>query len=132
MLSVSCKGFRAEFPSSKQNQLNAQVFHKYLWTKPRDQGDIDKNILENYFVDHDFFDLIEEYKHKMVSYQQDYSCDNQELNSIMSKWLFYGRSWLAEWKMPSKEEGFYKAWRSHDLRLRYSQNNTFRNLKNKS
>ncbi|MBC5840833.1 DUF2309 domain-containing protein [Flavobacterium sp. F-380] len=97
-----------------KNQLNAEVFPQAaVFNQALDQGDIDKNILEKLLVDHDFFDSIEEYKHKMASYQQeDYSCDNQELNSIMSKWLaVFMDEGLAEWEMPCKEEGFYKAWR---------------------
>lgn len=97
-----------------KNQLNAQVFPEAsLFRQALDKGEISEEILSQLLKTNNFHDSSQVYLDQMTNEKKiEYKSNNQVLNSIMAKWLAaFMDEGLAEWEMPNKEDGFYRAWR---------------------
>ncbi len=94
--------------------LNARVFPEaLLYRQAWEQGEIDE---------HELIDMLRENgipespKQCLLKFESQKRTEeksiNHDLDRIMSKWLAaFLDEGLAEWEMPGKKEGFYKAWR---------------------
>ena len=97
-----------------KDQLNAQVFpDAAVFRQALEKGEIDKNILNDLLTKNNFLAPASDYLQQMSSSAgTERKTTHQHLNAIMSKWLSaFLDEGLAEWEMPNKEDGFYKAWR---------------------
>src|SRR5690606_37108015 len=77
------------------------------------KGDIKKEVIVSLLKENHLFDTPETYLDQMESFKMDYAKkSNHNLARSMAKWLAaFLDEGLAEWTMPNKNEGFYKAWR---------------------
>jgi uncharacterized protein YbcC (UPF0753/DUF2309 family) len=97
-----------------KNHLNAQVFPEAsLFGQALEKGEINEEILSQLLKTNNFHDSPFVYLDQMANEKKiEYKSNNQVLNSIMAKWLAaFMDEGLAEWEMPNKEDGFYRAWR---------------------
>ena len=97
-----------------QQNLNANMFPKTnMFREAFKKGDIKKEVIVNLLKENHLFDTPETYLDQMESFKMDYAKNsNHDLDRIMAKWLAaFLDEGLAEWTMPNKNEGFYKAWR---------------------
>jgi hypothetical protein len=93
--------------------LNATMYPKaHIFNHAWNTGEIDAHILQDLLIEHKFNETPEFYLGKMKSDPVEQLNPNHELDRIMSKWLAaFMDEGLAEWQMPGKKNGFYKAWR---------------------
>ncbi|MDP5157789.1 MAG: DUF2309 domain-containing protein [Flaviramulus sp.] len=94
--------------------LNAKMFPETsLYRQAWEKGDIDKNQLLKLLEEYQLSESPEYYLNEMESFKTGlYKNKNHELDLIMAKWLSaFIDEGLAEWEMPNKNQGFYKAWR---------------------
>ena len=108
---------KASFKDAVNNAkdlLNAKIFPETsLYRQAWEQGEIEKNILiallrENGLSKSPDFYLQQMQSQKWVQEKN----INHDLDRIMAKWLaIFMDEGLAEWEMPGKKDGFYKAWR---------------------
>lgn len=76
-------------------------------------GEIDKGELYALLEKHGIKCSLEESLLKMESNIKESTNTEHELDRLMIKWLMtFMDEGLAEWSMPNKEQGFYKAWKS--------------------
>lgn len=94
--------------------LNANVFPEAtLFANAYKKGFINKTLLLELLKKNQLKESPEYYLKEMASQgKKEYVNSNNELDRIMTKWLSaFMDEGLAEWDMPSKNEGFYNAWR---------------------
>lgn len=96
-----------------QHYLNAAVYPEAdVFKQAQDNNEIDPIILSTRLKENGFLQTPEFYLKQMKSNRIEELNTNQKLDSIMSKWLaVFMDEGLAEWKMPEKDQGFYRSWR---------------------
>ncbi|MFD1615990.1 DUF2309 domain-containing protein [Gelatiniphilus marinus] len=77
------------------------------------RNDIDNDVLLNCLSENQLFESSGFYLKQMLAHEQNKTkAKYGKLDVIMSKWLSaFLDEGLAEWQMPNKEQGFYKAWK---------------------
>ncbi len=85
----------------------------YVFREAWEQGEINKKDIVALLAEHGMHESPEHYLEKLDSLKKTKTHTiNSELNRLMAKWLMaFMDEGLAEWEMPFKEDGFYKAWR---------------------
>jgi len=94
--------------------LNARVYPKAsIYRKAWETGEIEKVELIQTLKENGFESSPESYLEQMESERPiETKNENHDLDRIMVKWLSaFMDEGLAEWEMPFKKSGFYKAWR---------------------
>lgn len=77
-----------------------------------ENNDIDRNILVEILKEAEYFETPESYINLMEENVEQSSQPNSKLDVIMTKWLAaFMDEGMAEWQMPYKEKGFFKAWK---------------------
>lgn len=77
------------------------------------KGEIDKGELSDLFKKNGIGFSPEESLNEMGSQAAELENQHHEIDRLLIKWLMaFMDEGLAEWSMPNKEKGFYKAWRS--------------------
>lgn len=91
------------------NAFPAASLYRQAWEK----GDIDREELTAVLKENDFSESPEHYLNQIESQKTlEVKNTNHEVDRITVKWLSaFMDEGLAEWDMPYKTEGFYKAWR---------------------
>lgn len=104
--------FREAVVTAKK-YLNATVFpKKEVFKQALEIGEIDIKILSNLLKENNFLETPEFYLEGMNSHYSEKLNTYHDLDRLLSKWLAaFMDEGLAEWQMPGKKEGFYKAWR---------------------
>jgi len=105
--------FTAAVDSAK-TLLDANMFPETaLYRQAWEQGEIDKKVVEKLLRENGYTALPDFYLKKMEAHKvESKKNQNHQLDNIMAKWLAaFMDEGLAEWEMPGKEAGFYKAWR---------------------
>lgn len=102
-----------EAVSTAKKYLNATVFpQKEVFQQALEIGEIDTEILINLLKENNFLETPDFYLNLMKTVGSEKINVNHELDRVLSKWLAaFMDEGLAEWQMPGKKEGFYKAWR---------------------
>lgn len=79
-----------------------------------EQGDIQERIVKELLQEKGYQELPEFYLIKLESQKTSFKKnESHQIDTIMTKWLAaFLDEGLAEWEMPAKQKGFYKAWRS--------------------
>ena len=104
-----------EAVKSAKNYLNAGVFPGTdVYRKALEDGEIDKKLLVALLAENGLTNTPEFYLNHMEPSREGRSLNpNHRLDRMLSKWLAaFMDEGLAEWEMPGKDEGFYKAWRN--------------------
>ncbi len=93
--------------------LNTTMFPETaLYRQAWEQGEIHKKIIEDLLIENGYTESPDYYLDKMESQKRVQKNKNHTLDVSMAKWLAaFMDEGLAEWEMPGKEKGFYKAWR---------------------
>lgn len=97
-----------------KKHLNAEMFlEASLYRKAWQQGEIGEEELVPLLNKNGFTESPEFYLEQMESQNRtEVKNCSHDLDRIMAKWLAaFMDEGLAEWEMPNKEDGFYKAWR---------------------
>ncbi len=100
--------------NSAKTLLNTNMFPETaLYRQAWDQGEIDKVVVEGLLQESGYKEIPEFYLQQMESRKETVKKNkNHQLDGIMAKWLAaFMDEGLAEWQMPGKKAGFYKAWR---------------------
>ncbi|MFT6841295.1 MAG: hypothetical protein ACJASR_000052 [Psychroserpens sp.] len=86
----------------------------YIYRQALEKKDIDTIILVKMLKQKDFHDAPKDYLRAMeIEDGQSLKTTTSELDVIMSKWLAaFMDEGIAEWQMPYKDKGFYKAWKA--------------------
>lgn len=95
--------------------LNTTMFPETaLYRQAWEQGEIDKSVVEHLLREKGYTEVPDFYLRKMEAHKGGTKQnENHRLDRIMAKWLAaFMDEGLAQWEMPGKEAGFYKAWRS--------------------
>ena len=105
-----------------RHYLNSAVFPKAdIFRQALSIGEINPTLLSDLLKENQFNESPESYLSQMENGKVEELNPNHELDRMMSKWLAaFMDEGLAEWPMPGKTEGFYKAWRKlakHDKDL---------------
>ena len=103
-----------EAVKSARTILNARVYpNADIYRQALRNGEIEEKELRGLLEENGLFDAPESYLKEIESAREpDGENPNQRLDRIMSKWLAaFMDEGLAEWEMPGKADGFYKAWR---------------------
>jgi uncharacterized protein YbcC (UPF0753/DUF2309 family) len=84
-----------------------------LFRKAWEQGEIRKDVVTALLLESGYTEDPEVYLQQMESHKESIGKNkNHVLDGLMAKWLAaFMDEGLAEWEMPGKEAGFYKAWR---------------------
>jgi len=104
-----------EAVKSAKSHLNANVFPEtYVYRQALENGEIKVQVLGDLLQENGYSETPEFYLRQMDSLKsEDVKNENHDLDRIMAKWLAtFMDEGLAEWQMPGKEEGFYRAWRA--------------------
>ena len=104
-----------EAAKSAKRYLKAGVFPGAdVFRKALEDGEIDEKLLVALLAENGLTHTPEFYlKHMEPSREGQDLNPNHRLDRILSKWLAaFMDEGLAEWEMPGKSEGFYKAWRN--------------------
>ncbi len=104
-----------EAVKSAKTYLNAGVFPGAdVFRKALEEGEIDKNLLVALLAEAGLTETPEFYLDQMETTRMGQEVNpSHRLDTILSKWLAaFMDEGLAEWEMPGKSEGFYKAWRN--------------------
>ncbi|WP_233530599.1 DUF2309 domain-containing protein [Gelidibacter salicanalis] len=121
--------------------LNAKTYPSAdMYQQALEKQDIDIQLLENILKANGLTESSRAYLNQMRSSEAAVNtAPYEELDVMMAKWLsVFMDEGLAEWQMPNKEKGFYKAWKalaSHDGTIKKSvakqlPNNSLEALKN--
>lgn len=97
-----------------QQNLNANMFPETnMFREAFKNGEIKEDVVLSILKENQLFDSPEDYLKQMESYKRRPVKNlNHDLDRIMAKWLAaFLDEGLAEWEMPNKNDGFYKAWR---------------------
>lgn len=97
-----------------ENLLGAKVFpESYMFHQAWQQGEINRKELVALLSENGMSQSPEHYLQQLDSMKKiKIQNTNAELDRIVVKWLMaFMDEGLAEWEMPNKNEGFYKAWR---------------------
>lgn len=97
-----------------QSHLGSRAFPEAsLYRQAWEQGEINKDVLIALLRENAMSESPEQYLRQMESQKVVKEKNaNHNLDRIMVKWLSaFMDEGLAEWEMPNKKEGFYKAWR---------------------
>jgi len=108
--------------------LNTNMFpDASLFRQAWEQGEIAKPIIKELLKDNGYLDSPDFYLQQMESHKREiHKNENHTLDGIMTKWLSaFMDEGLAEWQMPGKEAGFYKAWR---MLAKYDQDINIRSI----
>ncbi|MGV8993605.1 MAG: DUF2309 domain-containing protein [Flavobacterium sp.] len=92
---------------------NAKAFpDSFTYRNAIKQGKIDVLQLEKLLLKHNYQESIENYLKQLEKFKSlEAENSNQELDKIMVKYLMaFLDEGLAEWEMPNRKKGFYKAW----------------------
>ena len=97
---------------SAKNYLNANVLPQpKIFKQVLNTGEIDTKILSSFLTENNFNETPEFYLSQMENESAAELNTTHNLDRIMAKWLAaFMDEGLAEWQMPGKKEGFYKAW----------------------
>jgi len=104
-----------EAVKSAKTHLNAGVFPEAdIYRKALEDGEIDREELLSLLEEKGLTETPDFYLNQMESVREVGELNpNHTLDRILSKWLSaFMDEGLAEWQMPGKSEGFYRAWRS--------------------
>ncbi len=84
-----------------------------LFRQAWEQGEIEESVVMPLLLESGYTEAPDFYLQQMESYKESIVKNkNHVLDGIMAKWLSaFMDEGLAEWEMPGKEAGFYKAWR---------------------
>jgi hypothetical protein len=104
--------FKEAVLNAKQ-YLNATIFPKAeIFKQALVMGEIDAEILATLLKENELHGTLDFYLGQMEDGCSEELNPTHELDRMMSKWLAaFLDEGLAEWQMPGKKEGFYKAWR---------------------
>ncbi|WP_338356029.1 DUF2309 domain-containing protein [Yeosuana marina] len=94
--------------------LGAKVFPEAsMYRQAWNQGEIDENELIDLLLENGFMNTPEYYLRELETQKKSITKQpSRDLDRIMAKWLAaFMDEGLAEWEMPNKKQGFYKAWR---------------------
>ncbi|MFT5736928.1 MAG: hypothetical protein ACJAU2_000432 [Maribacter sp.] len=94
--------------------MNTNMFPEAaLFRQAWDQGEIEEGIVMAFLLESGYTEAPDFYLRQMESHKVIIGKNkNHILDGMMSKWLsVFMDEGLAEWEMPGKEAGFYKAWR---------------------
>ncbi len=94
--------------------LNTNMFpDASLFRQAWEQGEIDKLVIEKLLWENGYKESPDFYLTQMGSHKEaNEKNSSHKIDTIMAKWLSaFMDEGLAEWEMPGKEAGFYKAWR---------------------
>ncbi len=100
--------------NSAKEQLNARIFPEAsIYRRAWEEGEINEKELLKLLRENGLTESADFYLQQMESQKRTEEKNaNHELDRIMAKWLAaFMDEGLAEWEMPGKEQGFYKAWR---------------------
>ncbi|PQV45245.1 hypothetical protein CLV33_11412 [Jejuia pallidilutea] len=98
----------AEHYLKSKSYPSASVYRTAL-----ENNHIDKSILEGILREAEYYDNPEAYLNQMENAPQKTSQPQSKLDVIMTKWLaVFMDEGMAEWQMPNKEKGFFKAWKA--------------------
>lgn len=94
----------------KSNTYPSAAIYKQAY----DKRDIDHSVLVDLLKTHNFSESPEAYLDVMAAAEKQVPKEGaSKLDVIMTKWLSaFMDEGLAEWQMPNKEKGFYKAWKA--------------------
>ena len=107
------KSFK-EATKQAEKLLNAKVFPEAaIFSEALQKKYIDRKELIALLKENQLLDTPEEYLEQMALYKKNAKINNHNvLDNITAKWLAaFMDEGLAEWEMPNRQEGFYKAWR---------------------
>jgi len=99
---------------SAKTYLNAGVFPgAHMYRKALEDGEIEEKVLTALLEEEGLTGTPDFYLKQMESVQGALELNpSHDLDRILSKWLSaFMDEGLAEWEMPGKSEGFYRAWR---------------------
>jgi uncharacterized protein YbcC (UPF0753/DUF2309 family) len=84
-----------------------------LFRQAWEQGEIEEDVVMTLLLESGYTEAPDFYLQQMESHKETIAKNkNHVLDGIMAKWLsVFMDEGLAEWEMPGKEAGFYKAWR---------------------
>lgn len=95
--------------------LNTTMFPEAnIYRQAWEQGDISERIVTTLLLEHGYQESPEFYLNQLESETSNFQENKMHrIDTIMAKWLAaFLDEGLAEWEMPGKQKGFYKAWRS--------------------
>lgn len=98
-----------------EKYIGTEMFpNKELFKNAWDNGSIDRNVIAALLKEHNLLEKPEYYLEQLPNHSNHFLLNEQnDLDRMMSKWLStFMDEGIAEWTMPNKNEGFYKAWRS--------------------
>ena len=104
--------FKDAVLSAKQ-YLDATIFPKAaIFEQALKAGEINAMVLSAILKENNFYETPEFYLKQIKVEGKTSINENHQLDGIMAKWLAaFMDEGLAEWQMPGKKNGFYKAWR---------------------
>ena len=108
---------KTSFPEAVKTasaHLNARVFpQSHIYRQALKNGEIDNAVLEVLLKENGYSESPDFYLWEMESPKNNIEKnENHALDRIMAKWLAaFLDEGVAEWQMPGKQKGFYKAWR---------------------
>lgn len=98
----------AEFYLKSKSYPSAEVYRTAF-----ENNDIDASILINTLREAEYYETLETYLSQMEQEAKISSESQSKLDVIMTKWLAaFMDEGMAEWQMPNKEKGFFKAWKA--------------------
>lgn len=101
----------------KAEQLvGGQLFPKAsIFINAWQKGEVDRHELKYLFNKNEITSTPEESLEQMEFQTDEFKNTNHDIDRLVIKWLMpFMYEGLAEWSMPYKEQGFYKAWKSLD------------------
>jgi len=113
--------------NSASKLLNTRMFPEAsLYRQAWEQGEIEEELLLKLLKENGLSKSPEFYLQQMESHKREEKINmDHDLDRIMAKWLAaFMDEGLAEWEIPGKKEGFYKAWR---MLARYDEESGVKN-----
>lgn len=101
--------------STAKSFLNSSMYpDASVFNQAWQEGDIKEPILKELLVENGYNESPETYLTQLESKKNTIAGNSShQIDTIMAKWLAaFLDEGLAEWEMPAKQKGFYKAWRS--------------------
>ncbi|MDG1728788.1 MAG: DUF2309 domain-containing protein [Algibacter sp.] len=98
----------AEYYLKSKSYPSASVYRTAL-----KNNDIDRATLDEFLKEAEYFETPEVYLKQMEVADNKPKPEQSKLDVIMTKWLAaFMDEGMAEWQMPNKEKGFFKAWKA--------------------